>query len=130
MRPPPPGIPGSNSSKWRSRRSWDGLGYVRARTLSNPSWTRDIVWPTTVTARNQVTEVENRPHEKPFYDAILAALRRYPRTASGIHDADVAWDQILEAIDALSLDRGRRQAQAIRDTWGDDYGRKPSTPQG
>lgn len=38
----PAWLPPSNSTKWPNRSVWDPLGYIRVRTLTNPSWHRDI----------------------------------------------------------------------------------------
>ena len=107
----PPGIPPANSAKWHSRRWWDGLGYTRARSLTNPSWQRDVHWLIQVAVGQQ-------PHmpaeEQAHYNAILATLRRYPRTANGTLDADAAWDEVLATIDELSLDRHARHLAAVK----------------
>ncbi len=99
MKQLPPGIPPANSSKWHARRWWDGLGYIRARSLTNPSWQRDVRWLIQVVVRQQP---QMPAEEQAHYKAILAVLRRYPRTANGTLDADAAWDEVLAAIDELS----------------------------
>ena len=52
--------------------------------------------------------------EQAHYNAILATLRRYPRTANGTLDADAAWDEVLATIDELSLDRHARHLAAVK----------------
>jgi hypothetical protein len=42
VKPPPPELPPARSPKWHSRRSWDGRGYLRVRSLANPRWNRDM----------------------------------------------------------------------------------------
>ena len=124
MKSLPQGFPAANSPKWRSRQHWDSLGYIRARSLTNPAWQRDVGWLTHVAVKEQSFQARSTPEESPFYDAIIAALRRYPRTASGDRDADASWDEVLSAIDELSGFRQEQHMAAIRAHWGADYGKK------
>jgi hypothetical protein len=107
----PAGLPPANSRKWHSRRWWDGLGYVRVRSLSNPAWNRDVNWLTHVVVREQASAPAD---EKGPYETILRALRRYPRTASGVHAPDMSWDEVLASIDELSLHRQARHLEQIK----------------
>ncbi|HST83031.1 MAG TPA: hypothetical protein VLL08_14955 [Kineosporiaceae bacterium] len=107
MKPPPAGLPSANSANWRGRRSWDSLGYLRVRSLGNPAWDRDTAWLARwlQRERDQAGEID-----RGWYDQALMALRRYPRTASGAHDRDQAWDEVLAPIDEILI---RRQARHI-----------------
>lgn len=103
------GIPGflppANSQKWHNRRWWDGLGYLRVRTLENPHWQRDIPWLRTLLDAD-ADEERSEAVKAALKDAAQVA-RRYPRTSTGKVAPDDAWDELLTAID---------QALAIRQT--------------
>ena len=111
MKEPPAGLPPANSRKWHSRRWWDGLGYLRVRSLGNPQWQRDSRWLAQVLTRQQRSAAVE---EVPLYGAALAAVRRYPRTASGATDADASWDEVLSAIDSLLVLRQDRHLAQVR----------------
>jgi hypothetical protein len=83
------------------------LGYLRVRSLGNPAWDRDTGWLARWLRRerDQADAVDRRD-----YDQALTALRRYPRTASGAHDREQAWDEVLAPIDEILI---RRQARHI-----------------
>lgn len=111
MKRPPAGLPPANSRKWHSRRMWDELGYLRVRSLDNPDWPRDCHWLAHVLAmeRNNAP-----PTETAQYDTVIRAVRRYPHTASGRVDSDLAWDEVLTAIDVLLVDRQQRHLASVR----------------
>lgn len=48
-----------------------------------------------------------------MYDATIVAARRYPRTAAGTVDADASWDDVLIAIDRLSVLRQERHLSEV-----------------
>lgn len=107
-RPAPDFLPSANSRKWHNRRRLDGLGYLRARLLSNPTWPRDTAW----LAHFLVVDRDRAPAEdQPVYQAAIAAVRRYPRTALGTHDANEAWDEVLAAIDEVLVLVQRRHRE-------------------
>jgi hypothetical protein len=39
--------------------------------------------------------------EREWFDAMVAAVRRYPRTIAGTTNSDQAWDEVLAASDGL-----------------------------
>jgi hypothetical protein len=92
------------------RRSWDQLGYLRARSLANPTWKRDIPWllRVLVLERGSAPEWEAAP-----YELAIAAVRRYPQNATGATDKDAAWDQVLTAIDAILIVRQQRHTERV-----------------
>ena len=101
MRPLPASLPPPDSPKWRSRRLWDALGYLRVRSLSNPAWRRDI---------DRLVRVLRSQEPSPHIDDAIRAARRYRSAAPG-EEQDRAWDAVLEPIDRfLEL----RQAQHLR----------------
>lgn len=112
MKPLPPGLPPANSRKWHSRRLWDGLGYLRVRTLSNPAWPRDVPWLMEILRR------EMPPADRPMrslYEQALAAAERYPRTVTGTQDEAHSWDELLTAIDAILTERQNQHLHAVRE---------------
>ena len=111
MKEPPAGLPAANSRKWHSRRLWDGLGYLRVRSLGNPEWQRDTHWLVWVLTRERDN---GHDEERQLYDAVIDATRRYPRTARGVIDAEAAWDEVLTVIDDLLLVRQARHLEAVR----------------
>lgn len=111
MKEPPVGLPAANSRKWHSRRRWDGLGYLRVRSLGNPEWPRDTHWLVGVLTRQRKGAHDS---ERDLYDAVIDATRRYPRTALGVIDAEAAWDEVLTVIDDLLLVRQARHLEAVR----------------
>lgn len=120
VRPPPDCLPSATSRRWHSRRIWDPLGYLRVRSLSNPSWQRDTDWLGRYLRRDMEALDNNttvRPvvaNERAFYQAIIKRVRAYPRASSGADDADAAWDGILETIDALLTARQAAHVEALR----------------
>jgi|GEM_PF-6352139 len=119
MIPLPPWLPPANSRKWRSRKSWDSLGYLRVRSLSNPNWQGDLHWLTRV-VRLERDFPGSEPDEAPFFDDIVACLRRYPQTRAGVYNSEGAWDEVLSAFDALSLYRQEKHLEAIQLAWESD----------
>lgn len=106
MKPLPAGLPLASSPAWRHRRARDPLGYLRSRSLANPSWRRDMPWLIAYLRR------QRPPAGDPFrpcYEAAITAARRYQRLAvRGAGDLDVAWDAVLAPIDDIVV-RHRRE---------------------
>ena len=72
----------------------DPLGRLRAVSLANPRWRRDTRWLA------RLLRIRLRQSPEPLWpqlDAAIMVLRRYPKTASGVTDAALAWDELLEA---------------------------------
>lgn len=112
MKPPPTQLPAVNSRKWHARSLWDPLGYIRVRSLSNPHWHRDSAWLVQV----MTAERSYAPQaERALYDRAIAAAHSYPRTSSGVVDADQAWDEVLTAIDELLVLRQEQHLAAVRE---------------
>lgn len=111
MKDLPRGLPPANSRKWHSRRWWDQLGYLRARSLANPSWSRDIPWLITWFRRERAAEPAE---DQPLYDAAIAAAQDYARTPFGATEVERAWDRILEPVDELLVRRQARHLDAVR----------------
>lgn len=103
----PPGLPPADSRKWHSRRWWDQLGYLRVRSLANPSWARDIPWLIAWLRRERSTAL---PTDHALYDIAITAAQTYARTRDRSPEADRAWDRVLEPIDELLT---RRQARHL-----------------
>jgi hypothetical protein len=105
MRPVPAFLPGANSKKWHSRRSWDNFGYLRVRTITNPNWERDVPWLLQIMSRSRPLGPDE---ERERFDSATAALQRYADASRhGIETAleyqgrlDRLWDDFLEALDA------------------------------
>jgi hypothetical protein len=111
VKPLPPGLPPAHSRKWHSRRTWDSLGYLRVRSLANPAWDRDTHFLAGWLRRKRD---DAAPVDHSLYDLALAALRRYPITASGTHDPDKAWDEVLTPIDELLVRQQARHLAYVR----------------
>jgi hypothetical protein len=111
VKPPPSELPPGRSPKWHSRRSWDGLGYLRVRSLANPDWNRDM--PRLVEWLRRETPAAGHPLRS-FYDQAVAAATRYPRTLAGQLDADASWDELLTAIDAILVERQHQHLDDVR----------------
>lgn len=126
MRSLPPGLPSPNSPKWHNRRVWDGLGYLRVRTLGNPEWNRDLPW----VIRGLRRETPAADHAlRHLYDEAVAAAARYPRTRAGDRDADTSWDEFLGCVDAILLARQQEHLDGVRRAGvsGDQVPPRPST---
>lgn len=95
MRPPPESLPPPSSPKWHSRRLWDSLGYLRVRTLGKPNWHRGLLWPI---RRLRLGMPAGHSLLRQLYDEVLGAATRYPKTRSGVRDADESWDQLLGCV--------------------------------
>ncbi len=111
MKPLPAGIPGPQSRKWHSRRWWDSLGYLRVRTLSNPSWKRDMPWLRRYL--RQETPEAGDPM-RPLWDRALMAAVRYPMTRAGVSDEDRSWDELLDCVDRICEENQRRHLEGVR----------------
>lgn len=104
MRPVPDFLPSANSRKWHNRRVWDPLGYIRVRTLANPTWQRDDRWLARVLDLSRPKQPGEERHQ---YDLAVASLRVYgsarPRgaeTASEWQDrSEQLWDDFLGCLD-------------------------------
>lgn len=109
----PPGLPPASSPAWHNRRSWDELGYLRVRSLANPSWHRDMAWLIRWLRR------ESPPVGDPLhasYDAAIAAARRYQHLATrAAGDLDAAWDEVLTPIDDILARRHREHLDRVAD---------------
>lgn len=112
MKPLPPGLPPATSRKWHSRRHWDELGYLRARSLGNPRWTRDLPW-LVGWLRREMPPAGDQEHA--LYRAAVAAVLRYPRTEGGATDPDASWDEVLTAIDLILVQRQREHLDTVRE---------------
>jgi hypothetical protein len=111
MKEPPRSLPPANSRKWHSRRSWDGLGYLRVRSLANPAWTRDVNWLEHFLVNDRGL---GAPAEREFRGAAVAAARRYPKTLSGQTSEEDSWDELLTAIDELLEVRQAAHIAAVK----------------
>lgn len=96
-------LPGANSAKWHNRRWWDTLGYVRVRTLTNPKWQRDVPWLRRILESH--SEHERVPEVRAALRRAAVVAARYPRTGAGHTDEDVAWQELLAAIDGALRER-------------------------
>jgi len=98
MRPLPRFLPGPDSRKWHSRRNWDGLGYLRVRSLANPTWTRDVDWLLRLLRFHQR---ELGTPERAAIDEAIAAARRYRDLDVHVSDGEreMVWDSVLDGID-------------------------------
>lgn len=95
MKPVPAGLPPASSPAWRHRRARDPLGYLRSRSLANPSWRRDMPWLIAYLRRQRPPAGEPL---RPCYETAITAAQRYQRLAAcGADDLDVAWDAVLVA---------------------------------
>lgn len=106
----PPGLPPADSRKWHSRRWWDGLGYLRVRTLANPSWSRDMPWLIAWLRRERSTAL---PTDHALYDRAITAAQSYARTPNQSPEAERAWDRFLEPIDELLTRRQTRHLHEV-----------------
>lgn len=129
MRRPPAQIPGANSAKWHNRRWWDSLGYLRVRTLANPSWQRDVGWLTQSLVREAASE-SVQLGERPYYDVVISALRRYPTTVAGGRDPEAAWDEVLATIDELLVYRDNQHRAQVRKAQEEAHQDSEDTPGG
>jgi hypothetical protein len=113
MKDLPRGLPSAASRKWHSRRWWDQLGYLRARSLANPSWPRDMPWLIEWLRRERSASL---PEEHTFYDRAITAARHYARTRPPDQEAEAerAWDRVLEPIDELLERRQARHLDRVR----------------
>ena len=95
MRPVPSWLPPANSRKWHSRWVWDNLGYLRVRTLSNPSWPRDLRWLLGILRRYRPTEPGDRR------DQFDRAVQKATTYQSAKHTDEQIWHDFLDAFDAF-----------------------------
>lgn len=107
MKDPPHGLPPADSRKWHSRRWWDQLGYLRVRSLANPSWARDMPWLVAWLRRERSTAPAM---DHALYDRAIRAAQNYARNSGRAPEAERAWDRVLEPIDELLT---RRQARHL-----------------
>lgn len=107
MRPLPPSIPGARSRKWPSRRSWDPLGYVRVRQLSDPHWRRDPAW--VLDQISWARRFAGTSDLRALLDLAEERVRAYTKAGRPVWEDDQAnrarrdseWDDVLEAIDTF-----------------------------
>jgi hypothetical protein len=128
MKPPPASLPPANSKKWATRQWWDGLGYLRVRSLANPNWprNRDIPWLIRWLRREAdgIDKADSDPADRDLYYQAIAAARRYPHAAQhGITDED-AWDQVLAPIDEILTRRQARHITAVRQAQAEQAARR------
>jgi len=97
----------------------DPLGRLRAVSLANPRWRRDTRWLA------RLLRIRLRQSPEPLWpqlDAAIMVLRRYPKTASGVTDAALAWDEVLTAWDELlEAQRDYRLQQVADAQRGQDH---------
>ena len=111
MKPLPPGLPAASSSSWHSRRARDPLGYLRSRSLANPSWRRDMPWLIAYLRRQRPPAGEPL---RPCYEAAITAAQRYQRLAAGgADDLDAAWDAVLAPIDDIVVAHHREHLDRV-----------------
>lgn len=96
MRPTPSWLPAAESAKWHNRRWWDQLGYVRVRSLANPSWQRDIDWLIRVIEHSRPGEPEPT---RDALDRAIHAAKAYRTLQRGGQEQEAAWDTVLDALD-------------------------------
>jgi len=96
-------LPAANSRKWHNRRFWDSLGYLRVRSLANPTWHRDIGW---------LIGILQREDSDPRIDEAIRAADRYLRLRPE-DDHEMAWDAILEPIDQFLEIRQARHIEEV-----------------
>jgi hypothetical protein len=111
MKDLPRGLPPANSRKWHSRRWWDQLGYLRARSLANPNWSRDIPWLIRRLRRERSTALSE---DLALYDQAVIAAQNYARSPVDSAEAERAWDRVLEPIDELLTRRQARHLDNVR----------------
>ncbi len=108
--PPPSFLPSANSSKWHSRRWWDGLGYVRARSLANPNY-RDGGYLLNHLRHDREKAVGTGDR------AIVAAVdRAISATQDWLHKGgDDLWYRAVKSVDEVLIqeDRRRQEERAI-----------------
>jgi hypothetical protein len=73
---------------------WDDLGYLRVRTLSNPSWPRDLPWLLGILRRSCPSQPGERRDK---FDCAIEKARAYQ---SGQRTDEQVWDDFLDALDA------------------------------
>ena len=126
MKQLPPGLPPASSSAWHNRRGWDGLGYLRVRSLANPHWPRDMPWLIAWLRR------ESPPAGDPLlasYDAAITAARRYQRLATRKgENLDAAWDEVLVPIDDILARRQREHLNLVAEAGLSGHDVPPATP--
>jgi hypothetical protein len=119
VKPPPECLPHADSTKWHSRRVWDSLGYIRVRTIANPSWPRDAHWLI------RVFEAERPQAAGDARDLInqsIAAAKTYRRMQKRGSETDdefsqrrdQQWDAMLVPLDAYLELMQYRHLQALR----------------
>lgn len=119
VRPPPAHLPPVDSAKWHSRRNWDGLGYIRVRTLANPNWHRDPDWLIHLLDANRAADMGPR---RDIIDTALKAARDYRAFVkrndmsdpSVIEQADRRWDGVLTPLDEYLEVVQRDHLRAVR----------------
>lgn len=96
MRPAPSWLPVADSPRWHNRQKWDGLGYIRVRTLTNPKWQQDLDWLINVV---EVSRPADPGHERDAIDTTIRSAKRYRRLRRQGRDEEKDWDAVLEALD-------------------------------
>jgi hypothetical protein len=119
MKPPPRSLPPANSTKWRGRRTWDSLGYIRVRTLANPKWSRDLPWLIRILESHRP---RGEGEARDFIDQAVAAAKTYRamRQRGSETDNEFAerlarqWDEMLMPLDAYLELVQRQHLWAVR----------------
>ncbi len=97
MRSIPNWLPPAQSKKWHNRRLWDPLGYIRVRTLANPSWQRDIDWLILLFDRHRP---QQPGAERDTLDNARNAARTYRALQRQGRDEEPHWDAMIDALDS------------------------------
>jgi hypothetical protein len=115
-------LPGANSTAWHHRRVFDSLGYYRARTMANPNARPDpdylARWLKRERDLGTATSLGPCEEDMPFLDAALLAVARYRSTPAA--DQSAAWDDVLEAVDALLEVRQNRHLREVNEAAAED----------
>ena len=108
MLPAPPSfLPSANSRKWHSRRWWDGLGYIRARSLSNSKY-RDGAYLLNHLRHDR--ESAAKTGDAAYTEAVDSAI---VATQAWIHKpSDERWYDAVRAVDEVLAHEERRRQVA------------------
>ena len=83
--------------------------------MGNPSWDRDLSLLVRVLEGDRDHPLlYSSSTDRLLFDAAISAVKRYPRTGSGTRDQDLAWDEVLEAVDHILVVRQERHMAAVR----------------
>lgn len=96
MRSTPSWLPAADSDKWHNRRWWDQLGYVRVRSLANPSWPRDVDWLIGVMEHSRPGEPGP---QRDALDRAIRAAKAYRSLQRRAREQEASWDAFLDMLD-------------------------------